>query len=238
MFVPVHDINPLKHMPFQWMTVLLIALNILCYLLFGTSYFSPVDEYAVDLALVPQEVLAGGGTSSVYIFRTSEPLDLPEWMTLFTYMFVHVNFLHLAGNMTFLWVFGDNVEDAMGRWRFLLFYILCGVTAACAHVAVLPNSDTPVIGASGAIAGIIAAYLLLHPNVKIWVLVLYRIPLRITAAVAVGAWVAAQFYYAFVDDTATVAWGAHLAGFAAGALLIYFMRRPGVELFDRTVSKV
>ena len=237
MFVPVHDINPLKRIHFQWGTVGLIAINVLCFLLFGTAFFTPADEYAIDFALIPQELVLGGGVPSGEVFRTQAPLQMPEWVTLFSYMFVHVNFLHLAGNMAFLWVFGDNVEDAMGRARFILFYVMCGVMAAIAHVALIPDSETPVIGASGAVAGIIAAYLMLHPNVKLWVLALYRIPLRVTAAWAIGFWVAVQVYYALFNEGDVVAWWAHLAGFVTGALLVLVLRRPGVPLFDRTVSK-
>ena len=237
MFVPVYDINPLKRMPFQWMTVSLIALNVVSFLVFGTGFFAPADEYVIDFALVPVEFASGGEKVSTEIFRLTEPLPIPEWLSILTYMFVHVSFLHLTGNMTFLWVFGDNVEDAMGRWRFLVFYLLCGVAAGLAHVVVLPSSGTPVIGASGAVAGIIAAYLMLHPNVKIWVLAVYRIPLRITAAWAVAVWLAVQFYYAFFDNADTVAWGAHLAGFFVGLILICLLRRPDVPLFDRTITK-
>ena len=237
MFVPVHDINPLKKIPFQWVTVALIALNILIYLLFGTEFFSPAYEYASDFALVPVELLGSSGTPSGEVLRLHEPLPLPEAVTILSYMFVHVGFFHLAGNMAFLWVFGDNVEDAMGSFRFLFFYLLCGILAAFAHIALMPDSEVPVIGASGAVAGVIGAYLMLHPNVKVWVLVLYRIPLRVTAAWAIGFWAALQVYTAFFSTEAFVAWGAHLGGLAAGAVLIVFMRRPGVPLFDKTVSK-
>lgn len=237
MFVPVHDVNPLKRMPFQWGTVSIIALNILCFLVFGTEYFPPADDYAVDFALVPVEFTSGGERASNWIFRLNEPLPVPEWATLVSYMFVHISFLHVAGNMTFLWVFGDNVEDAMGLPRFFLFYLLCGVAAALAHIALMPESEMPVIGASGGVAGIIGAYLMLHPRVKIWVLALYRIPLRITAALAIALWLAMQVYYAFSGQADTIAWGAHLAGFFTGALLIVVMRQPGVMLFDRTVGE-
>jgi len=237
LFVPVHDINPLKRLPFQWVTVSLIAINILGYLVFGTLFFSPADEYAIDFALIPQE-LVSDEPSLISMFRTREPLPFPEWVTVFTYMFVHVNFLHLAGNMTFLWVFGDNVEDAMGRWRFLFFYLSCGAAAGVVHTVLLQGSEMPVIGASGAVSGIIAAYLMLHPNVRIWVLALYRIPLRITAAIVVIVWLGLQVYYAVTDTAEVVAWEAHLAGFAVGLVLVCFLRQPGVPLFDRTISKV
>jgi len=238
MFVPVHDVNPLKRLPFQWVTVCLIALNILIYLLLGTQYFAPVNEYVADFALIPAEFLGHESPLPSEIFQLREPLPMPEEVTLFSYMFVHLGFLHLSGNMTFLWVFGDNVEDAMGHARFLLFYLLCGAIAALTHIALMPDSMVPVIGAIGAVGGIIGAYLMLHPKVKVWVLALYRIPLRITAAWAIGFWVAVQIYSAFFSEVDTVAWGAHLGGLAAGALLILVMRQPGVPLFDKTASEV
>jgi membrane associated rhomboid family serine protease len=238
MFVPVHDINPLKRLPFQWVTVALIALNILSYLVLSTEFFAPINHYVAEFALIPAELLGRGHPLSSEVFRFYEPLPMPEEFTVLTYMFVHLGFLHLAGNMAFLWVFGDNVEDAMGHVRFALFYLLCGVIAALVQVSLIPESFIPVVGASGAVGGVIAAYLMLHPNVKIWVLVLYRIPLRITAAWAIGFWVAVQIYNAIFSEADTVAWGAHLGGLAAGAVLIVIMRQPGVPLFDKTPSKV
>lgn len=237
MFVPVHDINPLRQLPFQWVTVILIALNVLGFLVFGTEFFAPANRYAVEFAFVPVEFLGQSELPSQTVLWGHEPLPMPEVATLLTYMFVHVDFFHMAGNMAFLWVFGDNVEDAMGHVRFLLFYGLCGVFAALVHVAMMPESDVPVIGASGAVAGTIGAYLMLHPNVKIWVLALTRIPLRLTAAWVIAFWVALQIYYAIFDETQGVAWGAHLGGLAAGAALILVMRRPGVPLFDKTLTK-
>ena len=207
MFVPVHDINPMRRLPFQWATVSLIALNVLGYLVLMTDFFAPANRYSVEFALVPAEFLGRSELPSQTVLWGYDPLPLPEATTLLTYMFVHAGFFHLAGNMTFLWVFGDNVEDAMGHWRFLLFYLLCGVAAALVHVALAPDSETPIVGASGAVAGIIGAYLMLHPNVRIWVLALYRIPLRLTAAWVVGLWIALQVYYAFFDEGHTVAWG-------------------------------
>jgi membrane associated rhomboid family serine protease len=101
---------------------------------------------------------------------------LPGAVTLVTYQFLHAGWLHLLSNMAFLWVFGDNVEDAMGHLRFLAFYLLCGVGAALAHGMIDPQSTIPLVGASGSVAGVIAAYLMLHPKVKVWVLVLWRLP--------------------------------------------------------------
>ena len=101
-------------------------------------------------------------------------------------MFFHGDVFHLVGNMLFLWVFGDNVEDAMGHVRFLVFYLACGVFAGLFHAWMVPDSDMPLIGASGAVAGVIAAYLMLHPHVSVWVLAFKVIPLRITAGLALG----------------------------------------------------
>lgn len=239
MFVPLHDTNPLKRIPYQWVTVSLIGFNTVLYLLFGTEYFPPLSDRAPDFALIPAEFLAGARLMSVQVAWLGDPLPVPEQFTIASYMFVHGSFLHLAGNMLFLWVFGDNVEDAMGHVRFLMFYVMCGVFAALTHIALLPESGIPLIGSSGAVAGIIAAYLMLHPRVKIWVLMFYRIPLRLTAAWVLGAWVVFQLFNAFTAAFGSqeyVAWWAHVGGLAAGAVLVLFMRRPGVPLFDRTAG--
>jgi membrane associated rhomboid family serine protease len=121
----------------------------------------------------------------------------------------------------------------MGHLRFLVFYLACGVFAALFHSWMLPDSDLPLIGASGAVAGVIAAYLMLHPRVRVWVLAFKVIPLRITAALALGVWIALQVVMIAMPDMGPVAWWAHIGGLIAGAVLIVFMRRPGVPLFDR-----
>jgi membrane associated rhomboid family serine protease len=149
-------------------------------------------------------------------------------------MFLHGSWIHLLGNMLFLWVFGDNIEDAMGHVRFIMFYLMCGIFAAVLHSWMNPTSDLPLIGASGAVAGVIAAYIILHPKVKVWVLALWRIPIRITAAWALGIWIAAQFGNLLFQSEESVAWWAHIGGLLAGATLILFMRRRGVVLFDKT----
>ena len=131
---------------------------------------------------------------------------MPERFTLVSYMFLHGNFIHLAGNMLFLWVFGDNVEDAMGHIRFLMFYVMCGIFAGVVHIWAMPHSTTPLIGASGAVSGIITAYLMLHPKVKTWVLAFWWIPLRISAAWALGFWAGLQLFNAIASSGNNVAW--------------------------------
>jgi membrane associated rhomboid family serine protease len=232
-FIPLHDTNPLKKISFPYVTVALIVLNVGIYVVLQTGWFIPLeDENLTAFAVVPTQFLAStGGDSSVL---ASGGVLVPERLTLVTYMFLHGGWIHLIGNMLFLWVFGDNIEDAMGHMRFIMFYLMCGIFAALAHTYMLPHSDLPLIGASGAVAGVISAYLILHPKVKVWVLALWRIPIRITAAWALGIWILAQFANLFFASEEAVAWWAHLGGLLAGAVLILVMRRRGVVLFDRT----
>lgn len=233
MFIPLHDTNPLKKISFPYVTVALIVLNVGIYMVLQTGWFIPLeDENLTAFAVVPTQFLASTGVDSSVL--ASDGVLVPERLTLVTYMFLHGGWIHLIGNMLFLWVFGDNIEDAMGHMRFIMFYLMCGIFAALAHTYMLPHSDLPLIGASGAVAGVISAYLILHPKVKVWVLALWRIPIRITAAWALGIWILAQFANLFFASEEAVAWWAHLGGLLAGAVLILFMRRRGVVLFDRT----
>jgi membrane associated rhomboid family serine protease len=231
-FVPLHDTNPLKNIRFQYVTVGLIALNVAVYVIFQTGWFVPLaDEDVTAFAVIPAKLLASTGGGA---FFANGAVLVPERLTLITYMFLHGGWLHLIGNMLFLWVFGDNIEDAMGHIRFIMFYLMCGIFAAMLHAYMLPHSDLPLIGASGAVAGVIAAYLILHPRVKVWVLALWRIPIKITAAWALGIWIAAQFVSLLFESEEAIAWWAHVGGLVAGGVLILFMRRRGVVLFDRT----
>jgi membrane associated rhomboid family serine protease len=227
MFVPLHDENTLKSIRFQWVTLGLILINVIVY------FFETVrlDEVALaSFAIIPNELF---DTSLLPI--ATEPVGPPysERLTLLTYMFFHGDILHLAGNMLFLWVFGDNVEDAMGHIKFLFFYLACGVAGGLMHAWIEPASEVPLIGASGAVAGVIAAYLMLHPRVRVWVLALKAIPLRISAAFALGIWILIQVVMVLVPQMGPVAWWAHIGGLIAGAVLVLFLRRPGVPLFDR-----
>jgi membrane associated rhomboid family serine protease len=232
-FIPLHDTNPLKRIRYQYVTVALIAINVAIFVIFETGWFIPLDdENTAAFAVVPVKLMAASATETSMFATGAFPI--PERFTLISYMFLHGSWLHLIGNMLFLWVFGDNVEDAMGHLRFIMFYLMCGIFAAVLHTWMMPKSDLPLIGASGAVAGVISAYLILHPKVKVWVLALWRIPIRITAAWALGIWIAAQFANLLFDSAENVAWWAHVGGLAAGAVLILFMRRRGVVLFDKT----
>jgi len=228
MFIPLHDQNSLKSIKLQFVTLTLIGLNIVIWLITGTSQ--------IDDATVANSIFYSYGFVPAVINDISELppnlIILPETASYLTYAFLHGDFMHLAGNMLFLWVFGDNVEDAMGHLKFLAFYLICAAAGAFAHGFIAPGSEAPLIGASGAAAGIVGAYLILHPRVKVWVLALGRIPLRLSAMWVLGAWIAFQIFSLFADPDGNVSWAAHVGGFFAGALLIVVFKNRGVRLFD------
>ena len=169
------------------------------------------------------------------------PPDLylvPPVVTVFTSMFLHGGWLHLIGNMLYLWIFGDNVEDAMGHLRFIVFYLVCGVVAALAQSLPNPDSTVPMIGASGAISGVLGAYLLLYPRAQVLVLVplgLFTQLVHLPAVLVLGIWFAMQLLSSLLaaPGTGGVAFGAHVGGFVAGMLLIFPFRRRGSPLFRR-----
>jgi len=229
MFIPLHDRNALKHIRLQYVTIGLIAVNVAVWLM-TTLFLPPETTNATVYSL---------GFIPAVAFETSV-LDpslvlVPPDATALTYAFIHGDIMHLGSNMLFLWVFGDNVEDAMGHVRFLIFYLLCAVAGALLHGLIVPMSESPLIGASGAISGVIAAYVLLHPKVRVWVLVLFRFPLPLPAILPLAFWIGQQFVMLAVDHESNVSWGAHVGGIFAGAVLVLFMRRRGVPLFDRTI---
>ena len=230
MFVPIGDDNPLKRIRFQYVTVALIIVNVLAYLFELTP--AATAPVVASFAVVPQELFQvwhSGGAAPI----SADALPVPERFTLLSYMFLHGSWMHLIGNMLFLWVFGDNVEDAMGHVRFLVFYLVCGVAAALFHCTILNESQDALVGASGAVAGVIAAYLMLHPRVDVWVLALNVIPLRITAAFALGIWILIQLVMVILPAHGPTAWWAHIGGLISGALLIPVMKRRDVSLFAR-----
>lgn len=228
MFVPLKDDNPLRSIPFQYMTVLLIAINVM---VFAMSVAGLGEGAIASFAVVPSELL-GTLASTAPGELADQTVAVPERLTPITYSFFHADVIHLLGNMLFLWVFGDNVEDAMGHIRFLVFYLLCAAVAALFHVMMTPTSPVPLIGASGGVAGVIAAYLMLHPRVRVWVLVLRVIPMQISAAFALGAWVLTQLVMVAMPQVGPVAWWAHIGGLVAGAALVLVMRRKGVPVLQ------
>ncbi len=229
MLLPLHDDNPLKTIRFPYVTVAAIAV---CVAVFG---------YQLSLGgRTDQAFILGFGAIPAVVFGMAalpeELARIPGWLTLVTSMFLHGGFMHLAGNMLFLWVLGDNIEDALGHKRFVAFYLLCGVGAALTHGLMDPASKIPMIGASGAISGVIGAYLMLHPKARIKTLISYFI-VWLPAWVVLGFWIGFQFLSISGGGGGGVAWWAHIGGFFAGVILIIPMRQKGVPLFDRGRKK-
>lgn len=216
------------------MTLSIIALNLLSFAIF--NLLGTGAEIGSNFA-----ALAFGHVPSVANEFRTLPVDyqvIPQNLydlTSISSAFMHADIWHLGGNMLFLWVFGDNVEDAMGHFRYLIFYLACAFAAAWFHTFVFPQSDAPLIGASGAAAGIVAAYLMLHPKVKIWVLIMARIPIRLPAAIVLSGWVLFQVAMFLFDNEDTVSWASHLGGIIAGILLVGLLKRKEVALFDRNL---
>lgn len=200
---PFRDHNPSNRVPY--VAYALLAINVLVYLTYGFRPEYEVYEIFDTWALVPAEAMAG--------------VDL---YTLMTCMFMHGGWMHLAGNMLFLWVFGDNLEDYLGHVGMLVFYLLCGLGASAAQIAVDPYSIIPNIGASGAIAGLMGGYLLLFPKARVDVLFIIVIIIKVvplSAWIVLGAWVGLQVVMGIADwgvDGGGVAYFAHIGGFVAG----------------------
>ena len=228
MFIPLHDINSLKHIKLQYVTLAIIAINVIIWLITGTPAIMS-DE------AIKATIYSYGFIPAVVNGYESLPIGinaLPSTATYLSYAFLHGDFMHLAGNMLFIWVFGDNVEDAMGHVKFLFFYLACAAAGAIAHSIVGPQSISPLIGASGAVAGVIGAYLLLHPNVKVWILALGRIPLKIPAIFVLGFWIALQFFQILTATDSNVSFAAHIGGVIAGLFLITILKRREIKLLN------
>ncbi|PZO76619.1 MAG: rhomboid family intramembrane serine protease [Mesorhizobium amorphae] len=228
MFIPLHDANSLRRIRLQWVTLALIAANVAVHLVLSTGTATTMQGAVIGLGYIPSVVFDTAVLPPGYAI-------VPEDLTYLTYSFLHADWLHLGGNMLFLWVFGDNVEDALGHLRFLLFYLLSAAAGALAHGLLVPESQAPLIGASGAVAGILSAYLILHPRVKIWVLAFGRIPLRVPAWVAIAAWIGFQILMLVILPEDEVSFAAHLGGAAAGAVLVVILRRRDQPLLDKVV---
>jgi membrane associated rhomboid family serine protease len=220
MFIPLHDDTPLRMIRFQWMTGALIVVNVVVFLFtyVGSSEAS-LYALAADYGVVPLDVTAPGSAASA-----AEKIPIP--LTYLTYAFLHGGWLHLGVNMLFMWVFADNVEDAFGHGAFLLLYILCAIGAALAHTLLAPQADMPLIGASGAVGGVLGAYLLLYPKARIWILLFMRLPLPIPAFYVVVGWLCLQLVSLYLSppDDVSVAWWAHIGGFASGFVLTLILR--------------
>jgi rhomboid family protein len=200
----------------------LIALNVLAFLFELTQPSGALQSFIQAWGVVPREYSS---------FRDLPPaIPLPFWSTLLTSMFLHGGWMHLGGNMLYLWIFGDNLEKVMGAVRFLIFYLACGLAASFAHIAFGPGSTTPAVGASGAISGVLGGYLVLFPRNHVRVLTRGGI-VSVPAIVVLGFWILIQLFngigsMAATSETGGVAYMAHIGGFVAGLVLVKVMAAP------------
>jgi membrane associated rhomboid family serine protease len=222
-FLPLYDDNPIRRTP-----VVTYALIALCAFVFLWQLGQNAEVVAYRYGMIPAVVF---GTAHL----PQRLAVLPPWATIFTSMFLHAGWLHIGGNMLFLWIFGNNVEDVLGRVRYLLLYLLSGVAAAMGQALSDPASTVPMVGASGAIAGVLAAYLLLYPYANVHVLVLIIIILRIItvpAWIILSLWFGAQLISGLLSSGgAGVAFWAHVGGFVAGLVLLLSMRPRDLVLW-------
>jgi membrane associated rhomboid family serine protease len=225
MVMPLWDESPFRLPKWPVVTWGLIIANIVVFVFELAAPQGLIAAYAVNPAILTGRAVEPGGVS--------------PYLTLITYMFLHNDVLHIFGNMLFLWIFGDDVEEAMGPLRFIVFYFVCGIVAALVFVASAPQSTSPLIGASGAIAGVLAAYLMFRPCQKVavflpwfflWLFV--RPVVRIDAFWVLGVWILTQFWAISVQSQAGVAYMAHVGGLVAGAILFPLLRRRDVRLFE------
>jgi len=205
----------------------LIAINVLVYL-----YQIGHPEFTYGYSVVPAEITQGHditgyvpiGGSGLRLYHSPSPI----YLTILSAMFMHGSLLHLGGNMLYLWIFGDNVEDRMGHLKYLIFYLLCGILASLTHVFFGPNSMIPSLGASGAIAGVLGAYLVLFPRQGVRVIQFGMIT-EVPALIVIGLWGLLQFISGFGSlgrEGGGVAYMAHVGGFVAGVLLVFLFRNP------------
>ena len=229
-FFPIRDDNPTRARPIISYIVLALCMSVFFWQI---SLGDAQRDAILALGMVPVRLFAPEAAYGL-------PNVIPAWMTLISSMFLHGGFMHLAGNMLYLWIFSDNVEDSIGRRNFVIFYLLCGIAAALSQAFVDVRSNIPMIGASGAIAGVLGAYLLLHPRANIRCLVGFFIFFRminVPAFLVLGGWIGLQFMsLGQVGGGGGVAYWAHIGGFVAGMALIPFFKKPHVKLFSKDVS--
>ena len=250
--IPLADENPTRTRPY--IVYALIALNVLVYAIDITGPKSPMGGRLWEYSLVPRSVVRNAPTTIPYVGPVTLPNGQtvlarvpipheglsPQWLTIFTSMFMHGGLLHIGGNMLYLWIFGNNIEDALGHVKFLIFYLVCGVFAALAQILSDPNSVIPMVGASGAIAGVLGAYLLLYPHARVNTLIMLGFfwdVAKIPALYVLGVW----FLIQLVGLGGTggqlgggVAYWAHVGGFVAGVVVVFLMGGRGIANRQRS----
>ena len=232
MLIPIYDHNPVDRIPI--VTYVIIGLNIVVWLFVqGAGAWSPLYENSLcRLALVSGDLLGRIPEGSGVIMESGSVCWFtpgPDFHTLITHMFLHGSWLHIVGNMWYLWIFGDNIENALGRIRFVIFYLLCGLIAAGAQLATDINSITFNLGASGAVSGVLGAYILLHPRSRIKVLLFFFIPIAVPAVFVLGFYFLLQVINGLSGTADGIAYWAHIGGFLAGLALVKLMKKREQE---------
>jgi membrane associated rhomboid family serine protease len=233
MFPPLKDINPTERFPI--VTIGLIVVNAVVFL-YEISLGAHFQAFITAWGTIPYEITHGvdliGQDPNAPIVHTETPVS--HYVTLLSSTFIHAGFFHLFGNMLYLWIFGNNIEDLLGPVKFLIFYLLCGFAASFAHIAIQPDSTIPTVGASGAVSGVLGAYLITYPRARVLTLVFIVIFVRLILVPA-GVLLAFWFIINAVSGFASlglrgggVAWFAHVGGFVAGIVLLKMMRRGGL----------
>jgi membrane associated rhomboid family serine protease len=222
MVLPLGDDDSQVHIT-PIVTVGLIVINVLVFLYQLVQ--GDIEGFFMTWSVIPVEYSQGTDLAPTH--------PGPFWITTLTSMFMHGGWMHLLGNMLFLWIFGDNVEQAMGSFRYLVFYLICGVAATAAHIMTGLSSQIPSLGASGAISGVLGAYIVLFPHQRVRVLVV-RMVTEMPALVVIGLWILLQFVngigaMAQTEETGGVAYAAHVGGFIAGIVLVWIFRRREVH---------
>ncbi len=243
--IPLADENPSRSKPY--VVYVLVALNAIVFLIDRLGAQGPIGGLW-NWSMIPWSVVHNAPANldipvrygqMVGIYQVRHAGFQPEWITIFTSMFMHGSFIHIGGNMLYLWIFGNNVEDAVGHFRFLLFYLLCGVIAALAHISSNPASTVPTLGASGAIAGVLGAYLFLYPGNRvrtlIWVYFFVEF-IDIPAVLVLGVWFATQLMNVGASGgmQGGVAYWAHIGGFISGIILIILLGGRRLKRNSRT----
>jgi membrane associated rhomboid family serine protease len=221
MVMPIYDDNPFTDPIKPFVNWSLIALNLAVFF-----YESGASELGLERMIETFSL-----TPAAFLGEIPTPGAIPALFTVVTYQFFHADLMHLLGNMIFLWVFGDDLERALGRLRYLAFYLLCGIIGGLVFAFSAPHSKIELIGASGAIAGVVVAYAMLRPCAKVTVLV-WVVPLRIAAFWVIGLFVAIQLWSLGAASKSEVAYWCHFGGMLAGAALFPLMKPAGVRLFE------
>ncbi len=216
--IPLKDDLPTRTFPF--VTIAIIALNIVVFF-YEVSLGPRTEALIFTYGVIPFNLIYG--------VESGRP-PIPIFASLFTSMFLHGGFMHVAGNMLYLWIFGNNIEDVMGHLRFVFFYLICGIAAVYSHALLDATSQVPMIGASGAVSGVLGAYLLLFPHAKVLTLIPIFFFIRIVqvpAVIVLGLWIVVQFVNGLFSGSQMggVAWFAHVGGFLIGMALIHLFKK-------------